>query len=601
MLSRGASLGLLSGGYVRRRLLVAVPLALLALLVMAAQAHAYLYFGQGNGSDCPIGRANLDGSGVNHDFIIQATCGSPAVDAKHIYFSYVRGRYADIARANIDGTGVDRSFIAPKGGADAIAVDDAHIYWSTATGIGRAKLDGSGVDPTFLKLSGGAQDLAVDSAHIYWSDPRGIGRANVDGTQPNPGFIAAGPNVDAIAVDSAHIYWANFGGLAITSPPGTIGRANLNGSGANPKFITGAHNPSGIGVEGSHIYWANYGLGTIGRANLDGSAANENFIRRADATGLAVDALTPSSGGSGSGGPMLRGLVTLNALGGKTHGYTKGVGASFGTAAGAGADLSLVKTRLARPLLTETDSWAIRLQPGEFALNRSKVWIEVIAPLGHYGQIDFTFTGKPRRRSLPCGQTQTVAQGTLQGKILIRTGERFFKTVTVRRMNATVMDTPTPATAVCPQVCAQPDYAVSADGPFRTGAASLGLYSEALGAGRFSSESFLVKDPTIGTPFSLIEHQIGIVRRRPFFTANPSLRGVTLTTPGGLITGALSVRGSTPLTNVSSTCKGHRYRSFGRGARVSGGKIMVRFNSIGAQVFGPHLTAANMSGYRRVR
>jgi hypothetical protein len=128
-------------------------------------------------------------------------------------------------RANIDGSGVDRSFIPLQGDVGGIAVDQAHIYWSTGTGIGRANLDGSGVDPTFLRLADGAQLIAVDSARIYWSDSAGIGHANLDGTQPTPGFIADS-DVDGIAVDGAHIYWTNFGSLPIGSPTGKIGVAS---------------------------------------------------------------------------------------------------------------------------------------------------------------------------------------------------------------------------------------------------------------------------------------------------------------------------------------------------------------------------------------
>jgi hypothetical protein len=585
------------GRYCRR--LFAAPLALLVLtVVIAAPADAYLYFGQGNGSGCPIGRANLSGTGVEHDFIIQGTCGSPAVDATHIYWVFIGASHFDIARANIDGSGVNRTFIALRGEASSVAVDAAHIYWSDSTGIGRANLNGSGVDPTFVKLAGGAQQIAIDAGHIYWSNGTGIGRANLDGTHLDPAFIAAAAAVNGIALDRAHIYWANFGGLGAGRPPGTIGRANLDGSGVEPQFITGPQLPSGVAVDATHVYWGNYGSGTIGRANLDGTAPNENFIRNAGASGLAVDALTQSSV-QPPGGAMLHGPVTLLALGGKTHGYIEGAGGSFGTADGAFVDLTLDKSLA---FFSESNVWSTRVTSDNYALDPREAWLEVIAPLGSYGQIDFTFTGKPHRQNLSCGQTRDVAQGTLRGLIRFNTRERFFKTVTVRRMSATLMDTPTPATAMChPPPCAQPDYSMSANGPFRTGIPTFGVSSIALARGNLSGEVFSVGEPTFGTPFSSIEHSISIVRRHPYFTTSPSLSGGTLTTPGGLITGALSLRGSTNLVNSRLvTCKGHRYRGFGRGAKVSGGEIIVRFDSIGPQRFGTQLTTGNMSGYRRV-
>ena len=578
--------------------LFALPLAVLALMILAAPASAYLYFGQGNGTDCPIGRANLDGTGLNHDFVIQATCGSPAVDATHIYWLYQGYPHDNIARANIDGSGANRSFIPLRGYSQGIAIDQAHIYWSDPTGIGRANLDGSGVDPTFLRTASAAGAPAVDAAHIYWIDTAGIGRANLDGTQPDPGFIAVtnAANLNGIAVDSAHIYWANSGGMGATRQPGTIGRANLDGSGVNPQFITAVSDPAAVAVDSSYVYWANYLSGTIGRASLDGSAADENFIRNTGASGLAVDALAPSPGQQAG---ALHGAVSLIAIGGKIHGYVESVSAAFETRDGQGV-VSFGLNKQGLPI-TQTNGWGVSLTHDEYSVDRSKVRIEVIVPLGTYGQIDFTFTGKPHRRSLGCGETQNLARGTLQGVIRIRTGERIFKTVTIRRMSATVMDTPTGG---CPPPCPQgAHYSLDASRPFRARAPGLSVYSSTPGAGASgpSGEVVGVDDPTTGTPFVLIEHTIIVTRRRPFFRADPRLAGATLTTPGGIITGALSVRASGAEVSVAGNmCKGHRYHGFGRGERVRSGQITAIFDSIGKYVFGRNLTAANMMGYRRV-
>ena len=60
-----------------------------------------------------------------------------AVDADHVYWTdYVPSsapveQWGTIGRANLDGTGVDRTFITglPPWAVNGIAVDDAHIYW----------------------------------------------------------------------------------------------------------------------------------------------------------------------------------------------------------------------------------------------------------------------------------------------------------------------------------------------------------------------------------------------------------------------------------------------------------------------------------------
>ena len=66
-----------------------------------------------------------------------------------IYWSH-RGT-GTIGRANLDGTGVDPSFFDHR--AVAMTVDARHIYWSHGGDDGavrRAKIDGTGVDPKFI-------------------------------------------------------------------------------------------------------------------------------------------------------------------------------------------------------------------------------------------------------------------------------------------------------------------------------------------------------------------------------------------------------------------------------------------------------------------
>jgi hypothetical protein len=194
--------------------------------------------------------------------------GQLAVDDQYIYWTIARYCSGDpptcwsgIARANLDGSGVENQFIPVQGGHlwMGLAVDSNYIYWiDSALGhqsIGRANLDGTGVDPSFI-AGASAQDgvvpgsLAVDGQHIYWTDPyRGaIGRANLDGTGVNWNFITGASLPSGVAVDFGHLYWANYYRCSNhnTDPPsscagGTIGSANLDGSGVNQSFITAEH------------------------------------------------------------------------------------------------------------------------------------------------------------------------------------------------------------------------------------------------------------------------------------------------------------------------------------------------------------------------
>ena len=86
-----------------------------------------------------------------------------AVDAGHIYWAH-NGWDADtftIGRANLDGTNVNQNFISSPGYAAGLAVDAAHIYWGNAhtSTIGRANLDGTNVNPSFI--TGGSEPAGV--------------------------------------------------------------------------------------------------------------------------------------------------------------------------------------------------------------------------------------------------------------------------------------------------------------------------------------------------------------------------------------------------------------------------------------------------------
>jgi hypothetical protein len=143
-----------------------------------------------------------------------------------------------IGRANVDGTGVNPSFISGVPSPYTIATDGTYLYGANGglPSIARASLDGAGVDQTFIPLVFPATGLAVDATGIYrttWPDPFGrypalIGRANLDGTGANHSLIE-GNGLAGVAVDQTYIHWAN-------NSSGTIGRAFLYGTGVDQSF-----------------------------------------------------------------------------------------------------------------------------------------------------------------------------------------------------------------------------------------------------------------------------------------------------------------------------------------------------------------------------
>ena len=274
---------------------VAVATLTIAAFAFAARADALIYWANAAVGTHTIGRANLDGTGVNQNFI-HVLGGFPAgvaVDGSHIYWAVPDAN--TIGRANLDGTGTNQSFIKGASGPEGVAVDSAHVYWTNGANgsIGRADLDGTNVNQNFITGGSGTNAVAVDAAHVYWTNigsqftPNTIGRADVSGANVNQNLITSplSGTPEGVAVDSAHVYWTDLLGQQ-------IGRANLDGSGAQNPFIGGAHNPTGIAAGGGQLYWSNFVLNAIGTATASGSNVNQSFIPAFGPEGVAVDALT---------------------------------------------------------------------------------------------------------------------------------------------------------------------------------------------------------------------------------------------------------------------------------------------------------------------
>ncbi len=264
-------------------------------LAIAAAADAYVYWTNSNGAS--LGRAELDGSGVDPSYI--STLGFPeavAVDPEHIYWTNATDA---VGRAALDGTEVDHSFITGDE-VDGVAVDANHIYWSNAGDetIGRANPDGTSVERAFISGLDAPGHLAVDAKYIYWANGgNAIGRAKLDGTGADRNFVEADGSPGGVAVDADHIYWVN---AALQGEFGAIGRADIDGSGIRQIFTGSASPPgfgfpSGVAVDSGHLYWADFSYPSVVRSKLDGSAVNPLFIGTGMFTfprDVAVDALT---------------------------------------------------------------------------------------------------------------------------------------------------------------------------------------------------------------------------------------------------------------------------------------------------------------------
>jgi hypothetical protein len=302
-----------------------VAFLLIVPLAFAPRAEAFIYWAEThwNPFKGTIGRANLDGTGVNESFITRKRqfLSSVAVNAEHIYWNETRGPdygFGGIAHARLDGTNIDGNLIR---GAWLEALDANYVYapindYSSllfeAASIGRVSLDGTGtIEKDFISgLDGPLRGIAVDANHIYWAqgvtpgstETAAIGRAKLDGTGVEREFIpfTAESCPGAVAVDAAHVYWTSVRRFALHECGDSgysIGRAKLDGTGLNESFIAddrSAFTPTDLAIDAAHVYWANnYPNHSIGRASLDGGSVDQRFITPAGRDlYLAVDGLT---------------------------------------------------------------------------------------------------------------------------------------------------------------------------------------------------------------------------------------------------------------------------------------------------------------------
>jgi Ca2+-binding RTX toxin-like protein len=138
------------------------------------------------------------------------------VDGAHIYWANNQsnqvGESQTIGRANLDGSDVNQNFIPGANTPAGVAVGPADIFWSNtaplAGSIGHASINGGDVSQSLRCITAGLpipvfpalpSGLAVQGSFVYWANfgSTTIGRANLDGTGAQGSFIAASTTVSS--------------------------------------------------------------------------------------------------------------------------------------------------------------------------------------------------------------------------------------------------------------------------------------------------------------------------------------------------------------------------------------------------------------------
>ncbi len=260
-------------------------LALAALLLPATAAEAnFVYWTNQDGTS--IGRAKLNGTGVDDNFIAGLTQPKGiATDSRYIYWMQGGASDATIGRANLDGSGVNTSFIPHQAGMEAgggLAITPSHgIYWANATNtIGHANLDGTNADPDFITGPSASNcGLATDADFVYWLNggPSRLNRAALGGGSQIVDFVPDTDSSCGLGTFKGFIYYG--------AESGRVGRVDASGGlPAEPDFVTASPGPDplcGMGVTSQFLFWGNPGAATIGRANLNGKQVKSGLIEGA--------------------------------------------------------------------------------------------------------------------------------------------------------------------------------------------------------------------------------------------------------------------------------------------------------------------------------
>ncbi|HXS33590.1 MAG TPA: hypothetical protein VN758_07460, partial [Solirubrobacterales bacterium] len=240
----------------------------------------------------------IDGGEKNFHFLFGDAAGL-ASDATHVYWA---DPVADaIGRAKLDGSEVEKDFITGADNPQYVAVDATHVYWTNAadgqvsTGtIGRAKLGASEaeeIDQGFIEGATNPQGIDAEGEFIYWGNggstdaTRTIGRAKLGASEAeeiDQGFIEVGGDFQkltpqGIAVNATRIYMAIKGAADFSY----LFSFDIGGDPGSRQIIPSAEmgeNDRGVTLDSTYVYWARQGADSIARAKLDFKEPNLDFI-----------------------------------------------------------------------------------------------------------------------------------------------------------------------------------------------------------------------------------------------------------------------------------------------------------------------------------
>jgi hypothetical protein len=228
-----------------------------------------------------------------------------AVNASHVYFAEA-GNVARVPRA-----GGSVQVLSPTGGAAAIVLDQANVYWvervSPDDALKKVPLAGG----TAQQLATGiaASSIAVDASFVYASniDSSGSGTGSIVKVPVAGGaavtLASAQLNNGPLAIDSTYVYWANLGdGTERHNTDGSIMRVPKAG-GSVVSLAANLDGPRSLVLANNFLYFGNWD--SIQKVPTTGGAVS-TVTTMTGATVLAADASSIYACGTAELKPLLQ-------------------------------------------------------------------------------------------------------------------------------------------------------------------------------------------------------------------------------------------------------------------------------------------------------
>jgi hypothetical protein len=155
-----------------------------------------------------------------------------------------------------------------------IAVNSTDVYWAEfnyacggtdqpcSPGLGRVMRVpvGGGTPSVVASRQSGADSIALDATHVYWTNYNEGTVMSVPLAGGKPTTLASGQvAMNDITVDATSVYWTKY--VDFGSHNGAVMKVAL--AGGTPVTLASAQTPTGIAVDDTSLYWLNLHMGVM--------------------------------------------------------------------------------------------------------------------------------------------------------------------------------------------------------------------------------------------------------------------------------------------------------------------------------------------------